>query len=206
MAEEDDEGRADSKETPESKYPLQTVYQHSGGMRISVGNERGKEFFRIAHPSGSYIEMKPDGGVSTFNVGQNKTYNKGGVTLSVDENNDVMISGHNKLQVGGGAHIEVSGDAGIVTGGNIALAGLGDLGLAVGGNAYFGIQGKMSLNAQGGTEIKTTSFNVDAEGVAEIKAQLIALDGPMDFKGNIEHTGNINTSGIHVDAIGQHDA
>lgn len=198
--------RADLSETPESKYPLQFIKQFSGGHRMWVGNERGKEFVRLMHPSGSYMEIKPDGGVTHFNVGQSKNYNKGGVTLSVDENNDVQISGHNKLQVGGGAHIEVAGDVGIAAGGNIALAGLGDMGMAVKGNLYMGVQGKASFNAQGGFEVKTPNFKVEADASADIKAAAITLDGAMNFKGDIEHTGNMNTSGIHVDSIGQHDA
>ena len=182
--------RADQNETPESKYPLQEIHQFSGGHRIWVGNERGKEFMRVMHPSGSYIEIKPDGGVTHFSIGESKQYNKGGVTLTVDENNDVHISGHQKLQVGGGSHIEVAGDAGIVAGGAVALAAMGDLGMAVNGNGYFGIKGSANFNAAGGFKFEGPSGSFKISSI--------------DITGNIQMAGDFNQSGTHTDSIGKH--
>lgn len=140
--------RANECTTPESKYPYNQVYQTAGGIRMIVGNEPGKETLKIFHPSGSYIEMMPNGKMVSMNIGENKQYNKGGVTITVDENQDVHIKGHSKLQVGGGSHIEVSGDAGIVVQGDTALATMGDFGVKA-KNIYMGARGNLNINVEG---------------------------------------------------------
>ena len=196
--------RAEQNEAEESKYPLQEVFQFTGGMRIMAGNEEGKEFVRLMMPSGTYTEIRPDGKRVDFNVGESKTYNKGGVTLSIDENNDLHIAGHNKIQVGGGGHFEVSGDVGIVAGGNIALAGLGDMGLSVNGNMYMGTKGKVVMNASEGFDMKGPSFKLEAPAV-NVESQAISMNAnDMGIKAKISHQGDMNTSGVHTDSIGKH--
>lgn len=141
--------RAETDETPESEYPYNNVFQTPGGLRMVWGDQRGKECFKLYHPSGTYMEMFPDGKMSMMVIGEQKQYNKGGVTLTVDENSDVHISGHQKVTVGGGSHIEVQGDAGVVVAGKVALAGLSDMGISVKGNLYLGTDGDLNLNVGG---------------------------------------------------------
>lgn len=141
--------RPQMDETPESEYPYNNVWQSPGGMRIVWGEERGKECFKLYHPSGTYIEMFPDGKMSTTILGENKQYNKGGVTLTVDENMDVHVSGHQKMTIGGGSHVEVQGDAGILVAGDVAVAGLSNMGLSVKGNMYLGTDGDLNINVKG---------------------------------------------------------
>lgn len=173
-----------------SKYPHQQVWQMTGGHRLVVSNEKGKEAVRFFHPSGSYFEFQPDGKVTAFTVGENKVYNKGGVTLSIDENNDVQVAGHNKLYVAGGGHIQVNGDVDIVAGGkaNLALPG-GSLGISMNGNMFLATSGKMIFNAQGGVDFQGSEFKVTA---------------PMKLEGNIDHTGDMKTAGVHTDNNGLH--
>lgn len=141
--------RPEMDETPKSEYPYNGVWQFPGGMRIVMGEERGKECFKFYHPSGSYVEFFPDGKVSTMIIGEQKQYNKGGVTITVDENSDVHVAGHQKITVGGGSHIEVQGDAGVVVGGDVALAALSNLGISAKGNVYLGVDGDLNMNVKG---------------------------------------------------------
>lgn len=139
----------------ESKYPHNKKYVYSGGVEIDVGNEPGKQYVKIHHPSGTYMTIWPDGKMESFVRGENREYNKGGVTITVDENHDVHIKGHSKLQVAGGAHIEVSGDAGVVCGGDVAMSALsGSIGMQC-KNFYLGCSGDMNLNVGGDTNIQT---------------------------------------------------
>lgn len=175
--------RTDQKHRTEtSKYPYAEVEESVGGIRVVRENEPGKETYRIMHPSGSYTEMQPDGTVVSYTIGKSTHYTKGGVVMSIDENNDVRLAGHNTLRVGGGSHIEVAGDAGIAVKGNIALTGLGNMGLAVNGNLYIGASGSVNLNAP--------SFNVSSPNI--------------NIKGDIAMTGNFGQKGVHSDNTGGH--
>ena len=211
--EDDDKERAQRKTTPPGKYPYQRVTQTEGGFKIVENNEPGKESYKFFHPSGSYFEFMPNGKVVSMNIGENKQYNKGGVTITVDENNDVHIKGHSKLQVGGGAHIEVSGDAGIIVGGTTALATTGDLGVNA-KNIYMGATGNFNLNVEGSSTITTKGTTaINSEGAINIKsdtgvtqkAPTSTIDSPViELKGDINHTGDITTSGVHTDSLGNH--
>jgi len=153
--------RPQMDETPESEYPYNNVWQSPGGMRIVWGDQRGKECFKLYHPSGTYVEFFPDGKLSTTILGENKQYNKGGVTLTVDENMDVHVSGHQRMSVGGGSHIEVQGDCGVVVGGTVAVAGLGDMAISTKGNLYLGVDKDLNLNVGG-------NFNQQIKGKIDI--------------------------------------
>jgi hypothetical protein len=170
--EDADQDRAQKTTTPESKYPYNQVYQTAGGIRMIIGNEPGKETLKIFHPSGSYIEMMPNGKMVSMNIGENKQYNKGGVTITVDENQDVHIKGHSKVQVGGGSHIEVAGDAGIVVQGDTALATMGDFGVKA-KNIYMGARGNLNVNVEGSTTMETkgdTTFKTGGTMLQEASA------------------------------------
>jgi len=180
--------RANETTTPESKYPYNQVYQTAGGIRVIVGNEPGKETLKIFHPSGSYMEMMPNGKTVSMSIGENKQYNKGGVTLTVDENHDVHIKGHSKLQVGGGSHIEVAGDAGIVVGGSVAMSmPKGDLGIQA-KNIFMGATGNFNLNVEGAMKISSKG-----RGVVESSAVLrVGSASEVDVQAP---TTNLNKSG-----------
>lgn len=146
--------RVDREGSPQNEYPYQKVIQLQGGIKVVWGDEKDKQFLRVLTPSGSGFEIYPDGKVQHIIVGDSKTYHKGGVSFTIDENNDVKIHGHNKLVVAGGAHIEVAGDAGIAVGGNTVVHGMGDLGINV-KNAYFGVRGDLAMKVEGNTLIDT---------------------------------------------------
>jgi phage baseplate assembly protein V len=61
------------------------------------------------------------------------------------------------------------------------------------------------INTKGPITI-ITSGPVHLEGSdISIKGNIL-LDGPVHIKGDITHEGNMNTSGVHTDSIGRHDA
>jgi hypothetical protein len=172
--------RIENDETPESKYPYNNVWQFPGGVRLVVGDERGKECVKLFHPSGTYFEMFPDGKLAMTHVGEKKEYNKGGVTLTIDENSDVHISGHSKLTVGGGAHIEIAGDAGVMIGGKTSMISLGDMGLTVAGNLYMGVKGDFKQNVMGNMETLVQGTNrIGTGGTTTVQAPELQLN-PVD--------------------------
>lgn len=183
--EDSDKNRANVNTTPESKYPLNQVYQTAGGVRVIVGNEPGKECIKIFHPSGSYVEYMPNGKVVSFNVGENKQYNKGGVTITVDESNDVHIKGHSKIQVGGGAHVEVAGDAGLIIGGSVAMSIPGGdfsvqakhMYLGATGNFNLNVEGKMTLSSNGASIFESKApMHVGSAGTITVQGPIVSLN------------------------------
>lgn len=140
--------RVEEQKTTTNEYPHEKFWISQGGVKFVYGDEPGKEFIRMVHPSGTYSETYPDGKTMNFRVGDSKDYNKGGVTFSVDENNDVHVHGHNNIKIGGGAHIEVMGNAGIAVGGDTALVGMKNFNFNV-DNCYMGVRGDFGMRVAG---------------------------------------------------------
>ncbi len=52
---------------------------------------------------------------------------------------------------------------------------------------------------------KAKSIDAEVEGEAKLKAKTLTLEATtIKLKGNVEHTGNMTTSGTHTDSIGTH--
>lgn len=184
-----DKERNPKQSTQRSQYPRQWILKTPGGVTMLVGNERGKEHIIISHPSGSHVEYHPDGTVTSHNNAEKVDYTKGGVTISVDENNDVKVTGHNKMQVSGGGHIEVAGDAGIVVAGDVMLGGMKNFAMSA-KNVYLGARGNFNIASSG-------DFKIDSKG----KSTVIS-DGDMTLgtKGNMARAadGSVSDKGSSV--------
>ena len=138
-----------------TEYPYVQTLQLEGGHQLVFGNRPGNRFIRLAHgKSGSYIEMSENGKMVTHVTGNQQTMNKGGVTLTVEENNDVKIHGHNRVITDGGSHIEVKGDASIATGGQVALLSMGGLNVGVVGDVYLGSTENLKMNVGGNMDMQ----------------------------------------------------
>lgn len=184
----DDKQRSSTKHPDKNEYPLQEVFQHEGGYRFVIGNEKGKQFVAEWHPSGSHTIHHPDGSVTSWTVGDHKVHHKGGASISVDENNDVKVGGHNKVAIQGGGHMEVAGDMNMVIGGAGNLVALAGMGTAIKGNSYMGVDGQLSINAKGGIKIVGN----------------MELEGNFTMKGTMNLTGDLNQKGVHKDNKGEH--
>lgn len=191
--------RVDREGSPQNEYPYQKVIQLQGGIKIVYGDEKDKQFVRLLTPSGSGFEIYPDGKIQHVVVGDSKTYHKGGVSFTIDENNDVKIHGHNKLVVAGGAHIEVAGDAGIAVGGNTALVGMGDMGIDV-KSMYLGVRGDFALKVEGSTLLDTQGrTTINSGQIARLTAPRFVQDAVVDLGGEggqlLHRKGDIDSDG-----------
>lgn len=160
-----------------TQYPYNKVSLTESGHEVHYDDTPGAERIRVSHKSGTYHEISADGRSVTFNVGNKQEYNKGGVTMTVDNNNDVKVSGHNRLLVAGGQHIEVQGDASIAVGGDSLQVTMGNMHTAVAGDVYMASKGDMSLNVGGSMDMKvagTTTMTTGGDHV--IKAANIRMN------------------------------
>lgn len=137
----------------DAQYPYNKVWETLSGHQIQFDDTPGKERIFIRHASGTYTEISADGKVISYAVGDSKSYNKAGVTFTVDENGDIKMSGHQRIVVGGGAHIEVAGDAGVFAGGDLAAAVIGKANIRA-KSMYMGTDGDMNMNVGGNLNIK----------------------------------------------------
>lgn len=72
------------------------------------------------------------------------------------------------------------------------------------GSAHVETNGKTTITATpDGYVIQTDNVTITAKSVT-IKGDTITLDGAMTFKGNIQHDGDMTTTGAHTDKNGKH--
>jgi phage baseplate assembly protein gpV len=67
--------------------------------------------------------------------------------------------------------------------------------------------GAINVEADDNILIKSATGNINVEspsGTITLKQQTIRLEGALQFVGNITHTGNMTTTGVHTDSLGHH--
>ena len=206
----------ESQHPPESEYPKEIVHQFAGGQKVVIGTQIGRQTLQVYNADGSSVVFYPDGSIVQMCVGKNVQYTKGGITLTIDENGDIVLKGHTSIKTQGGGHIEFSGDGGIILGGNTAIVGLGNLGITAKGNLGLYVDGHLMINAKQGMTFKTDSgstqfdsaqnHNINAKQISTNATETIAMVS-QDMNVNIpttDWTGDIEESGIHHDSKGYH--
>lgn len=160
-----------------TRYPHNKVTVTPSGHEFHVDDTPGAERIRWAHKAGTYVEISPDGRKTSVTVGNVQEYARGGVTMTVDHNQDVKVHGHQRLCVAGGQHIEVAGDAAIVVGGDSSTVVAGNMAAAVNGNMYSGVAGDHNMNVGGNMNMKVAGgTTMESGGDHIIKAANIKLN------------------------------
>jgi hypothetical protein len=160
-----------------TKYPYNKAMLTESGHEWHWDDTPGAERIRLSHRKGTYIEISPDGKRVDFNVGNYQQYNKGGLSLTIDENGDMKISGHQRVNVSGGSHITVRGDADIVVGGDASSIVGGDMAAGVAGDMYTGVAGDMNMNIGGNMNMTVDGdTTMETRGDHVIKATNIRLN------------------------------
>lgn len=168
QVEYNDKNKFPKQEAPVSKYPRQLTLKLPGGVTLSVSNEPGKEALQISHPSGSNFQMHPDGTVTQVAQGEQRSYVKGGGSVTFDENMHMTITGHIKFSAGGGAVMEVKGDLGMVVSGSVNMGIMENLAIS-GKNVYIGATGNMTMESKGNMTLSSRSeTKVESQGTMKI--------------------------------------
>jgi len=172
-----DKGNQDLKN---AKNPQIQVWESESGHIRVVSDTKGATYIFQAHQSGTYSLVTHDGKNINFSVGDIQNYGKAGISLTVDENMDTKIHGHNRVVVGGGSYVEVAGDAGIAVGGDTTLVTKGNLHAHM-DSVYLGAKGDMNFNVGGSMKMKVAGqTNFETSGNHFIKAANIKLNDPGD--------------------------
>lgn len=177
MPSKDNERQRLRKSGYKTKYPYNKVMITEKGHEVHYDDTPGEERIRIAHKDGTYDEINVGGHRTSYTVGNKQEYNKSGVTITVDENNDVKIHGHDRFLIGGGGHVEVTGDSNITVGGDANIVTGGNSKVAVAGDTYLGGAGHLNVNIAGNMNLKVAgTTTMESGGDTTIKAANIHLN------------------------------
>lgn len=123
-----------------AKYPYNHVYESESGHIVEFDDTPGAERIHVAHRTGTFQEIFPDGKK---------------VTKVVNQNYEIIMSDDN-IYVTGKFNLTVGGDAAIYVGGN--------LNLKVAGNMQTSVQGTYTVNAGGTITLKGSRIELNPPG------------------------------------------
>jgi hypothetical protein len=145
-----------------SEYPMNRVMVTESGHEMHWDDTKGNERIRLAHMSGTYFEMSPDGRRVDMTTGHHAEYAKGGHTFTSDKNVDKKVHGSDRESVSGHKHQEVKGDYTSATGKDRKHITGGDSTTVTKGDSTHGTVGDY-LEHVGG------SFKSKVDGTGDIK-------------------------------------
>lgn len=162
---------------PESSYKGEYPYVQSmhteGGHVQEFDNTPGYERYRLFHPTGSYVEVAPDGrrttksvaddffmvqgdgnkyiaGDSHTNVGGDEVYyNMGNLRRQTDGSENIFIRGDDTKTIEGDGTVIVKGNLKIIVQGDATVEVQGNANVKVDGNCDTEVQGNYSLKVGG---------------------------------------------------------
>ena len=162
------------------------IDQWPDGTTISYNPESGKESLILKHSSGSYYEFRGTGSVVHFAANNQLMYQKGGLTMSIDNSGDIKISGHGRINVDHDAHIEVAKNASVAVNGmaeihskghvkfsaaDILLSSKGSIVLASGRDIELKAdKGRILQHSAGANQLTTDSGDFHIEVGGKMKA------------------------------------
>lgn len=149
-----------------AKYPFNKATVTESGHEFHVDDTPGHERIRQAHKSGTYFEISSDGRKVELINGDNYHYVKGGLTLTIDNNGDILIGGNCRLVVKGDVSAEVHGNLNSIVSGDSSSVTMGDLTNVVNGNSITSVQGT--------SVVKATKHKI--KGNVEVDGSVLADD------------------------------
>jgi len=202
------------KDMEDGRYPdIKCVETESGHVSVWC-DTKGATYILHAHQSGTYNMITHDGKQVNFTSGDLQQYGKGGASITVDENQDMKIHGHQRVVVGGGSYVEVAGHAGIGVAGDTTLFSKGNMNAHV-DNFYVGAKGNFKMHVDGNWDVKVkgdTKFDTAGDMSNKVGESLkIDVSDTIDQKSNkykweaeTKVKGDITEIGYHVDSRGPH--
>jgi hypothetical protein len=133
--------------------PYNDVKQTESGHVIEFDDTTGAERVHLAHRTGTYLEMRPDGTQVTRIVADNYEVISGSDFVVIQGTCNITVNGDVNVSVGGNLKAEIGGNANIKVGGN------GDVN--VGGNLNTEVGGNYNINAGGSFNVQAATINLN---------------------------------------------
>lgn len=182
--------------TYDSEYPYNQTSVSRSGHEKHVDDTPGHERLREGHKSGTYWEVNETGRRVTLVVDDEYHYVNGGLTLTIDNNGDIKVSGNLRLVVQGDLYSEVDGTSYTITKKDATVVALGnsiqmvgkDAYTKVSGNMHTSVNGNMNAEVKGNLEVGVTGdTSIVSQGDIDLEGRQIrisATTGALTLKGN----------------------
>lgn len=155
-----------------ASYPYNQAMTTEGGHCQEFDNTPGQERYKLWHPTGSYVEVAPDGrktdkatgdlyslaggdrceltsGERKVNVGGTETYiNFADVINQIEGSKSVKMAGNNTIEIGGNEIKKITGSGTIEVGAGIKII----------------VTGNADIEVSGDTNLKTSNLNANISG------------------------------------------
>jgi hypothetical protein len=155
----------DSWDQPEPSYatlpPYNEVIETESGHVLELDDSKGVERVNLAHRTGTFIEMRPDGSKVTRVVKDNYEVISGDDFVVIQGACNITINGNANILVKGDSVEKIEGNATLDVGGNGTVKVGGDAALQVGGSSSSQIGGSMNINCGGSFTVKASSVNLN---------------------------------------------
>lgn len=192
------EGTFDQPASPyNAKYPYNKVLETESGHVVEYDDTPGAERVHIAHRSGTFIEMHPDGTIVCRTIGNKfdlvdgttNEYTKGTHNLTIDATGNVYCKGNYTFKTDGNMKFDVAGNVEWAVQGNVTETVQGKMTQAITGdmestaanvkmtgNSAVNITGSSSTTIKGGgtTEQLNSNYNVST-GTFAVSASSVSL-------------------------------
>lgn len=150
---------------PEPSYktlpPYNEVFETESGHVFELDDSKGAERVNLAHRTGTFVEMRPDGSKVTRVVKDNYEVISGDDFVVIQGACNITINGNANILVKGNSIEKVEGNATLDVGGNGTVKVGGDASLQVGGSSSAQIGGSMNINCGGSFTVKASSVNLN---------------------------------------------
>ena len=174
------------KSSFKGQYPYNKVHQTESGHIVEFDDTPGAERIHIYHRSGTFIEIDPNGSITSRTKGSEYKIVDCNGYISIAGKANVSINGECNVHVGANANIEVEGDAFINSRNDIEI------------NAA----GRLQLTAKEAIDIRSPMIYVDADdefhltaGVkSNITTQLMNIISDTDFNISVGNNTNFKTA------------
>lgn len=155
--------------TFQATYPYNQATVTRSGHELHLNDTPGHESIRLAHTTGTYIEMESSGRMVQTITEKLYSYIKSTFTQTVDSHYDLKIGGTNTLNIDESSFEAVGTDKTIAVGGNL-VDGVGgvreihterDRFETVNGDSAFGIKGDRHESVEGSQVTSITGIKSD---------------------------------------------
>jgi hypothetical protein len=162
-----------SWDQPDPSYktlpPFNEVIETESGHVLELDDTKDSERINLAHRTGTFIEMRPDGSQITRIVkdnyqiisGNNFVVVEGNCNVTINGNANIYVKGNSVEKIDGNADITVKGNSVEKVNGNATVGVDGNASLTIGGSSTTKVSGSMNIDCGGGFTVKASSVNLN---------------------------------------------
>lgn len=144
-----------------AEHPYNTVIATESGIVIEMDSTPGSSRINIQHPSGTFVEMSPDGNMIIKNQNDRYEITVGNQKVKIDGNLDVNITSDESHKIGGDKITEVGGNRDEQIGEDTTIDIGNNKKETIGGNKTDEITGNWDSTNQGTVTIIGSTINLN---------------------------------------------